>query len=262
MDTGLTYLFLNADYFVLLLMRTSALIFASPIFGRINIPQIAKIGLVFGLTYLFFLSHPNSEIFAYTSAFGFFLLIASELLIGVALAFVTNIFFTLTFVAGQMIDMQIGFGIVSVYDIQNNTQVPVFGNVLNITLLLVFFIVNGHHRLIEVLYMTLEMLPVGGLVFRPEIGLVALELFALAFTLGVMVALPVVASGLVLEIAFGTLMRSVPQLNMFVVGIPMKTLVGFLMIIAILPIFSNFSEVIFSNMFLGIRQMFDTFLVV
>ena len=259
MDTGLTYLFLNADYFVLLLMRTSALIFASPIFGRINIPQIAKIGLVFGLTYLFFLSHPTSEIFAYTSAFGFFLLIASELLIGVALAFVTNIFFTLTFVAGQMIDMQIGFGIVSVYDIQNNTQVPVMGNILNLMLLMVMFAANGHQRLIGMVYLTLENLPVGTLVFSPGVGLVALELFSRAFVLGVMMALPIVASGLTLEIAFGVIMRAVPQIHMFVVGVPVKMLVGLFMFIVTLPVYGNFSGRIFDDMFSGMDKMFATF---
>ena len=259
MDAALNYLFGNADYFVLLLMRTSALIFASPIFGRVNVPQIAKIGLVFSITYLFFLAHDPVPIAEYSNTFGFLLLVGSELLVGVALAFVTNIFFTLTFVAGQMIDMQIGFGIVSVYDIQNNTQVPIFGNVLNIILLLLFFMMNWHHKLIDILFFTLEEIPVGGLIFRPEIGLVALELFARTFALGVMVALPIVASGIVLEIVFGTLMRSVPQLNMFVVGIPMKTLVGFIMISATLPIFANFSEIIFERMFEGIGLMFSTF---
>jgi flagellar biosynthetic protein FliR len=177
-----------------------------------------------------------------------------------ALAFVTNVFFSLTaFTAGQLIDMQIGFGIVNVYDIQNNTQVPMMGNILNLMLLLVFFAVDGHHRLIEMVYLTVDAMPIGALVLTRELGWAALEIFARAFLLGVMMALPILASGLTLEIAFGVMMRAVPQIHMFVVGIPMKMLIGLFVFMVTLPIFGNYSSLIFSEMFAGIGKIFATF---
>jgi len=250
----------RADYFVLLLLRVGGLVLASPIFGRINIPQIAKIGFVLAISYLFFTIFPQTNVLEYSTLIGFVLICAGELLLGIALAFVTNLFFSLTaFTAGQLIDMQIGFGIVNVYDAQNNTQIPMMGNYLNLMLLIMFFAVNGHRMLIEMVYLTIERMPIGTLVISPNLGLVALEIFMRAFLLGVMMALPILASGLTLEIAFGAMMRAVPQIHMFVVGIPLKMIVGLMVFAVTLPVFVGFSNRVFDELFVGIEKMFSMF---
>lgn len=253
---------INADYFLLLLLRVGGLFFTSPIFGRSNIPANAKICLIVALTIVFFVTYPTPSAIVYGSMLEFVFKCVCELLLGVCLSFVTNLFFSLvSFTAGQLIDMQIGFGIVNVYDAQNNTQIPMVGNILNLVLLIVFIGVNGHLRLVQIVNVTLEAIPVGNIVFSAELGLVALEIFALAFTLGVMVAMPIIASGLILELAFGVLIRTVPQMNMFVVGIPIKILIGFVMLLVTIPMFVNFSETIFTEMFIGVEKMFSTFAV-
>jgi len=250
----------SADYFILMLLRVGGLVFASPIFGRVNIPIITKIGFITTITYLFFTIFPQTVGIEYSTLLGFTLLCAGELLLGMALAFVTNVFFSLTaFTAGQLIDMQIGFGIVNVFDVQNNTQVPMMGNVLNIMMILLFFAVNGHTKLIEMVYLTVDRMPLGTLVFSAQIGYTALEIFMRSFTLGVMMALPIIASGLTLEIGFGMLMRAVPQIHMFVVGIPIKMLVGLIIFSVTLPVFGGFSSRVFDELFIGIEQMFANF---
>ena len=250
----------NADYFVLVLCRVGGLVFASPIFGRVNIPTLAKIALIGAVGFFLFATFPQTTALQYSSLLGFTLIIAGELLLGVALAFVTNIFFSLTaFTAGQIIDMQIGFGIVNVFDIQNNTQIPMMGNVLNLLLLIMFFAVNGPLRLIEMVYLTIERMPIGALVFSPYIGITALEIFARAFLLGVMMALPILASGLMLEICFGMMMRAVPQIHMFVVGIPLKMLVGMIVFSVTIPVFVGFSARVFEEMFTALEKMFAMF---
>jgi len=252
---------LSADYFILIMLRMGGIVFSSPIFGRVNVPNVAKIGLSLSLGFLMFNIFPQTVAIQYSTLLGFIFLCAGELLLGMALAYVTNVFFSLTaFTAGQLIDMQIGFGIVNVFDAQNNTQVPMMGNVLNIMFILMFYIVNGHLRLIEILYLTIERMPIGTLVFSATIGLTALEIFIRAFTLGVMMALPIIASGLTLEIGFGMMMRAVPQIHMFIVGIPMKMLVGIIIFSVTLPVFGGFSEKIFSELFLGIEKMFANFI--
>ena len=260
MSSVVEAIFGHADYFILILLRVGGLVIASPIFGRINIPQRVKICLVVALSYLCFTIFPQTNEIHYTTLMSYLFICAGELLLGIALAFVTNIFFALTsFTAGQLIDMQIGYGIVNVYDIQNNTQIPMMGNVLNIMLLMIFFAVNGHLTLIKMIYMTIERMPVGTLTFSPGVGITALEIFARAFLLGVMMALPIIASGLTLEITFGVLMRLVPQIHMFVVGVPIKMLVGLVVFTATIPVFANFSSRIFSEMFNGIESMFARF---
>ena len=250
----------SADYFILLLFRVGGLVFASPIFGRVNIPSIAKIGLIASVSYLLFNVFPQTVALQYTTLIGFALICVGELLLGIALAFVTNIFFSLTaFTAGQLIDMQIGYGIVNVFDIQNNTQIPMMGNVLNIMLLILFFSIDGHLKLIDMIYLTIDRMPIGALVISPLIGLTALEIFARSFLLGVMMALPILASGLTLEIAFGMMMRAVPQIHMFVVGIPLKMLVGLFVFSITIPVFVAYSSRVFDELFAALERMFATF---
>ena len=250
----------NADYFILLVFRVGGLVVTSPIFGRVNIPVMAKICFTAAIGYLFFTIFPQTDAIEYSSLFGFLLLCAGELLLGMALSFVTNVFFALTaYTAGQIIDMQIGFGIVSVFDAQNNMQAPVTGNIINLMLLILFFAADGHHLLIEMVYLTIQRMPIGTLVFSPYIGYMALEVFIRAFMLGIMMALPILASGLTLEIAFGMLMRAVPQIHMFVIGIPLKMLVGLIIFAVTLPVYAGFSIRIFEEMFKGVERMFAVF---
>lgn len=252
----------DADYFILLVMRVAGLVVSSPIFGRVNVPLLAKLGLVAALSFLLFTIFPVSNVqMQYTTLFGYMILVAGELLLGMAMAYVLNIFFSMvSFTAGQLIDMQIGYGIVNVFDQQNNTQVPMMGNVLNVLMILLFYMMNGHIRLIEMIYLTVDRMPIGTLVFSANVGITALELFIRAFMLGVMMALPVIASGLTIEICFGMMMRAVPQLHMFVVGIPLKMIVGLIIFAVTVPIFANFSNRIFSELFTGIELMFANFI--
>lgn len=260
MSAVVNAIFSSGDYFILVLLRIGGLVIASPIFGRVNIPQRVKVCLILALSYLCFTIFPQTTEFYFTTLSGYLLVCAGEILMGVALAFVTNIFFALTsFTAGQLIDMQIGYGIVNVYDIQNNTQIPMMGNVLNLMLLLIFFITNGHLILIRMVFMTVESMPVGTLTFAPGIGFTVVEIFAKAFMLGVMMALPVIASGLTLEITFGVLMRLIPQIHMFVVGVPLKMLVGLAVFTATVPVFAGFSSRIFTEMFASVEKMFAQF---
>ena len=250
----------NADYFVLLMFRVGGLVISSPIFGRVNVPQMVRILFSLAVGFLLYTVFPQTVDIAYSTLFGFVLLCVGETLLGIALSFVTNIFFSLTsYTAGQIIDMQIGFGIVNVYDIQNNTQAPMMGNIINIMLILLFFAIDGHRRLIEMVSLTIERMPIGTLVFSPNVGLTALEIFERAFKLGVMMASPILASGLTLEIIFGLLMRAVPQIHMFVVGVPLKMLVGIIVYATTLPIYTGFSTRIFEELFKALERMFANF---
>jgi flagellar biosynthetic protein FliR len=75
-----------------------------------------------------------------------------------------------------------------------------------------------------------------------------------------MMALPVLASGLTLEMAFGMMMRAVPQIHMFIVGIPLKVIVGLIIFAFTLPVFAGFSENIFGEMFTSIDRAFEAFI--
>lgn len=249
--------FANWDYLLLLLLRVSALIFTSPIFGRRNIPAMARIGYCACITYLFFVSLPAVQPIEYhDDIFIFVLLCVKELLFGLVMGYILNLFFTMVFTAGQLMDMQMGFGIGSVYDPASNMSVPIVGNFLNIIMLIVFFAMNGHHRLIQILYLTVEKVPVGQVVFTPNITWVAVEFFAQCFSLAISIALPIIISGLLAQALMGVIIRSVPQINAFAIGLPMEVLVGLVVLMAMMPVYISFLPNVFDQMYTGLDNMF------
>ena len=255
MDAILDNISLRLDLFILMLIRVSALIVSSPIFGRKTLPNIVKICFCLVVTYVLFAANMNAAQVEYDNLFEFGTLCIKELLFGVVIGFATTLFFTLVQTSGHYIDMQMGFGMVSVLDVQSQTSVPITGNLLSVVLLITFFGVDGHLRLIYILGSTFTHIPVGAVTLNPAIGMTALEVFILAFLLSVHVALPLIASGLMGEVAMGFITRAIPQVNVFVVGIPLKVLLGLIMLLIMLPVYVNFTDVIFDRMFESINTM-------
>ncbi len=247
---------LNLDAFILIFLRVTALIVSSPVFGRRNLPNIIKICFCILLTYVIFTAYTNVPQVRYNGILEYALLCIKELLFGLVLGYVTTLFFSIVQTAGYVIDMQMGFGMVNVFDVQSNISVPMTGNFLNIILLVAFFGVNGHLQLIRILQATFRQIPIGAVSFDPKIGLAALEVFALAFVLAVNVAMPMIASGLLGEVIMGFIIRTVPQMNVFVVGIPLKIILGFLVLLLVMPVFVSFSNTLFQQMFSAIEKMF------
>ena len=171
------------------------------------------------------------------------------------LGYVTTLFFSIVQTSGQVMDMQMGFGMVNVFDVQNNINIPITGNLLTIVLLISFFSVNGHLQLIYIVNATFTAIPVGEVVLNPLIGITALEVFVLSFLLAIKVAMPMIAAGLLGEVMMGVVVRAIPQMNIFVVGIPLKIILGFLMLLLILPVYVCFTNTIFDQMFTAMDRM-------
>lgn len=248
----------HLDYVFLLFIRVSGILISSPIFGRKNVPNMLKIGFCSLLTLLFILGTREPEEYAsYQNLLEYILICLRELLFGVSMGFILTVMFNITFTAGTIMDYQIGFSMASIYDLQSNTQTPVSGNLFNIVLLVMFFAYDGHLKLIEVVYRTIEAVPVGTAMVPSEIMWVAADVMSSSFILAVMLAMPVLAAGIMIEIALGVIIKTVPQLNMFVVGIPLKLIVGLMMLILTLALFINFTKDIFTKTFDYIGVMFE-----
>lgn len=244
------------DYYLLLFLRVSGLLFTSQLFGRKNIPQIVKITYCLALTAVFAMASPPVAV-QYRTVAELVLKAVLELMFGVILGFVTAAFFQLVFTSGNLMDMQIGFGMVNVFDPGSNLQVPVTGNLLSIAMLLCFFLSDGYQQLFALLLRSLSRVPVGQVSINPQIAAVAAELFSASFLLAIQVAMPVIIAALLSEVALGVMIRTVPQLNMFVVGIPLKLLVGLIVLYVMLPVYVHVTHNIFDQMFGYLRLMFE-----
>jgi flagellar biosynthetic protein FliR len=242
-------------HFMLFVIRMSALFILSPVFGRTAIPNMLKVTLSVMVAFIAINFYPPPQELPPSIAH-FILAVGGELLVGLVIGYVTTMFFSIVFTAGQTIDTQIGFGMVQIYDVQSNAQIPVAGSLLNLVLLLSFLLANGHLVLISLLFDTFEYIPVGNVQFRPELGWLMLKGFVQTFILSLNVALPIIASGLVMEVGLGIVVRTSPQMNIFAIGLPMKVLLGLVMLSVVVPVFAVFTKAIFEQMYLFLDEVF------
>ena len=259
LETLTNLLPLQLDYFLLLMLRVSALIFSSPIFGRRNIPPMVKIGFcpAFDLYPVRDIPAPNAAQLRRRCA-----RIRVPVHQGTGVWPDSGVCHNRVFQSGFHVGDRSSTCIwalvwAGVMDVQNEIQVPMVGNLLNIILLIAFFGVNGHLQLIRMLAVTVEQIPLGHVVISPNIAFAATEVFALSFVLAVNVAMPVIAAALLGQAAMGILLRTVPQMNVFVVGIPLQIIIGLIILAIMMPVFVVFTGTIFTNMFAGIEQLFS-----
>jgi flagellar biosynthetic protein FliR len=247
MESILVLLIEKFEVFLLVLVRCSAIFLMTPIFGRRNVPAVFKVGLALMLSIVLL---PAVEL---SSGFemGFLqlaLLAAKEAAVGLIIGFVTYVVFTAIYFAGQIIDMKTGFGIVNVLDPQTNTQIPIMGNFLYIFTLIVFITMDGHLMLIKALAESFTIVPAGHhLQVTAETVAELVSTLHSTFVIGFKISAPVVAAVFLTDVALGILARTMPQMNVFMVGMPLKIMIGMFTLMIMIPVFAIVLDVLFTN---------------
>lgn len=242
------------DVFILIFVRMTGLFVVAPIFGRRNIPAYFKVGfsLLLALILVNTVKMPNLN---YGSSFyEYVFLVLKEFLVGITIGYVSYLVFTSIYFAGQIIDTQVGFGMVNVIDPVSNIQVPITSNFYFIMSMLVFLWSNGHHIIIKALFESYKYIPLGSAVFNNNLLNDILRVFGTIFVIGFQIAAPITAAILISDIALGVASRSVPQLNVFVIGMSLKIVLGMLIMIVTMPLFISCIDVLTSGM---TKEMFN-----
>lgn len=247
MDNIFNILTNRYELFLLVFVRISGIFLFSPLFGSQNIPNIFKLGFSFIFSLLLTLNL-GVNYFGQLDE-NFVILIIKELIIGIMIGYISYVFFSAFYILGQIVDMEIGFGMVNVIDPQNKVQIPVMGNFYYILAFLLFLLINGHHLLIKALVDSYKYIPIGELIISEAIISQLVNILSKTFSLGFKIASPIVIVILLVDILLGVLSRTIPQMNVFVVGMPLKIIVGMLIIVFTLPIFNILSGHIFKDMF-------------
>ena len=230
--------------FSLILMRMSGFILLNPILGRRNIPMQVKAGFIFILTVTVY-SFSTGDAFDITNPLEYGLLLFKEFAAGYAIGFVTELFFFVITFAGYVMDFQMGMSMSTVYDPQSNAQVPITGSLLQAFYVLLFFAVDGHLALMKILLTSAEIVPYGGILLTQGLASRMVELFSECVVLGIKFAFPVLAAEFLVEIGVGILNKIVPQINVFVINIQLKVIVGLgLLVLLISPIGEYLSNLV------------------
>lgn len=243
--------------FSLILMRMSGFIFLNPILGRRNIPAMAKTGMALAFTVLIF-PLATGTIPDIGSPIEFGLLLFKEFLIGYLLGFVMELFaFAVTF-AGSLIDFQMALGMASIYDPQSGAQIALTGNVLNVYYMLLFFAVDGHLALMKILVTSADIVPYTQFAFGEDAVQGILDIFSQCILLGLKLAFPIIGIILVLDVGVGILMKIIPQINIFILDIPMKILIGIAMLLFLLSPIGDYLGDVIAEMLRAVQHSLTT----
>lgn len=231
--------------FTLILMRMSGFIFLNPILGRKNIPALAKTGMTLVLTLMIYpVSSITTEV-TVTSAFTYGILLLMEFGLGYLLGFVMQLFEMVVTYAGTVMDFQMGLSMATVYDPQNGAQIALTGNILQVYYLLLFFAVDGHLALMKILVTSGDIVPYAQIAFGKSTVDAIISIFCECVLLAVKLSMPIIAFEFIMEISVGILMKIIPQINLFVLSIQLRIIVGFVMLLVLIsPIGQLFGGII------------------
>lgn len=237
----------KTDVFLLIMARMGGIFLIGPVFSNRVIPRQVKVLLTLAFTIIMFAGLQLKTPVIPTNLGPFTVYLVSEMVIGLIIGFVAQFTFAAVQFAGQAIDMQIGFGIVNVIDPVYGTQAPLIGSFQNVLALLLFLTTNSHHYMIAALYQSYARIPIFGLAGGKEVSQVMIDLFGTMLITGLKLAIPVVGAIFVAEMALGLIARTMPQMQVFFVGIPAKIFLGIMLLVMILPIYVTTIQFLFEG---------------
>jgi len=227
----------HVEAYLLVFFRVAGMLMAAPVFGGVSVPKQTKIGLALAVSAVVF---PFAQVPAGrlpTDVVAFVCAVAKELFIGLTVGYAVRLIFAGVRVAGQIVGMQMGFAIVNVLDPQSNLQVSIMGHFLYLVAVLIFLAANGHHAVIRAINLSFHVLPVGQAGISEGFATRLVRMSGEIFDAAVRLAAPAIAVLLLAKVALGLIARTVPQMNVFIVGLPLNISLGLLALGASLPLF-------------------------
>jgi flagellar biosynthetic protein FliR len=227
-----------AQLFLLVLMRVSGAFSFAPVLSRTNIPLIARAGTAAIISFAAVSVMPPAAFYADLSfpAGVYIVMVLREFIIGAVLGLVTTWFFQMLLFSGDIIDMQAGLGMAKVFDPGSQTQMSLFGSIFNFLIYFYYLATNSHLTFIKIITDSFTVLPMGDGFFPDTFVPYLLTLFTDIFILAVKLTLPIMIAELVVQFAVGIMMKSVPQIQIMVLNIEIKVVVGiFLLFLIITP---------------------------
>lgn len=161
-------------------------------------------------------------------------LVAMETVNGLLLGYITNLCFNSLKIAGSLIDQQIGLSMSSIYDPNSKEQATLIENLMYWMGIIIFFSMNGHHKLIIGIQQSFHLIKIGENLIQNNFYYI-IHVFVQCFTIGFKIAVPVILSLIFTDLIMGLISRSVPQLNVMIIGMPLKMLVGVVFFMIALP---------------------------
>ena len=230
---------INTAYFLalfLIFLRVTSFFAITNVFFPKGTPKTLKamFSLIFSFALLGGINYESiNEI---TSNYYLLLYMFFEVTNGLILGLISNIAFEVLLMAGSLIDVHIGLSMLNTIDPNSETSTTITGNLLHYVALVIFFIIDGHHMLIKSLIESFILLPIGKGLFNVDTMMTMIEIIANYFVIGLKISLPIILIIILADVSMGLISRAVPQINVMILGMPVKMLLGIIAISVSLPI--------------------------
>ncbi|SHJ91432.1 flagellar biosynthetic protein FliR [Paramaledivibacter caminithermalis] len=248
----------NIIILILVFSRISGIFLLTPVFGTKTIPRTLKIGIAGFLTLIAFPIITISSKLQIIHVYQLLYYMLIEFLIGLVFGFISLLILNSIYIAGVLVDRNIGFSIVSVISPQDESQIPITANFYYVMCILVFLMTDLHHTLIKAVLHSFKIIPIGyetvKLLFVDKV----IEILETSFILGFKIAVPVMITIFITNVILGILSRAIPQMNVFVVGMPLKIFIGLVTIFIVLPLYFKVFSNIFAIMFDYIKEFLNS----
>ena len=231
--------------FLLIFLRVGAILLTAPIFDSRSIPVLFKVGLCFAISLILFpilnLHNPPIGLEIIPLVIG----IISEILIGVVIGLAVKMLFVGIQLAGQLVGFQMGLAMANIVDPATSQQIPLLAQMNNLIALLIFLAINAHYWFLRALVESFHLVPPFEFQFTHSLMDQLMSLAGNIFVIAVKVGAPLIVVLFLMSVSFGLAARTVPQMNIFFVAMPLKILVGLLFFVFALPYMTAFFESLF-----------------
>lgn len=239
--------FLYLDALLLVLVRVLGMMIMMPFLSNRNIPANAKIGFSIFFSLIIINIIPIELQVNSTDIVNYAIAVIKEFIAGWLIGFSAYFVFTILTLAGQFVDYEVGFSMVNVFDPMSQTQITITGNFYYFLFLLIFLVSRSYYFIFKGLKESFIVIPLGQMTLSGYLYDTVIQYFQKVLLLSIQIAAPIFFVMLITNVVLGVLARTVPQLNMFVIGFPIKILLGLLVLFLTLYLFDNVAEIVINE---------------
>ncbi|HET9029306.1 MAG TPA: flagellar biosynthetic protein FliR [Candidatus Aquilonibacter sp.] len=240
------------ETFLLVFFRVSSMLFIFPVFSAPQIPSLVRLG--FGLIVSFILYRFVPIVHLSPGIYELGLAVVSQITLGIIVGFIAALVFTGIQFAGELVDLQIGFAIANVLNPQTQQNITIIGEFQLAIATLIFLATDSHYFLIQGIAGSFNLVPLPYITIDPSVAGNVTLFFTQAFLIVFRIAAPVVAALFLTNVALAFMARVAPQMNVFVIGLPIQVGVGLIMMAISIPLLATVGPELFQT----VAQQMDT----
>lgn len=239
----------HLEYYLAILVRVMGVMAFAPIFGNnLAVTRRTRLFLGVAVSMAVAAAHPYTPL-VYTTFLGYTVILIKELIVGVTMGFMANITLTIVSMAGQFIDREMGFSMVSNFDQTFNTETTITAEFYSMLVMIVMLVSNMHYFILSALSDSFDLIPLGmvtidsGIVYDTMISYMVNY-----FIIALRISFPILIVIMLLNMVLGILAKTAPQMNMFVIGIQLKIFCGFAVLMIIISFTPGVVDFIYTEM--------------